>query len=109
MQAGVTAWQSVAFAERGGRFFASRLCFREPRLPSSLSPTLKHPPCTRVSCSQVPHGAETLWFVNPPVLQSVPAIWHAHILVRQQAGGAAAQQQQEDSGQRQLVHTQTAK
>ncbi|PRW20771.1 hypothetical protein C2E21_8875 [Chlorella sorokiniana] len=38
----------------------------------------------------VPPGADTLWFVNPPVLQSVPSIWHAHILVRQPAEGAAS-------------------
>ncbi|KAG1676542.1 hypothetical protein FOA52_000085 [Chlamydomonas sp. UWO 241] len=30
-------------------------------------------------------GRETLVFVNPPALQSIPALWHAHILARSSA------------------------
>jgi hypothetical protein len=27
-------------------------------------------------------GMERVWFINPPALKSVPAIWHAHIIAR---------------------------
>lgn len=38
--------------------------------------------------ARLPPGAQTCWFVNPPVLQSVPAIWHAHIFWQQTDGGS---------------------
>lgn len=42
----------------------------------------------------MPPGSDTLWFVNPPSLQSVPAIWHAHIFVRQAEAGGAQERQE---------------
>lgn len=33
---------------------------------------------------QVPAGSDVAWFVNPPSVQSVPAIWHCHIMFRPQ-------------------------
>eukprot|EP00887_Chlorella_sp_A99_P005891 scaffold1.g5891.t1 len=44
--------------------------------------------------AELPTDAEYVWFVNPPVLQSVPTIWHAHIMWRRRPADAAAAQQQ---------------
>jgi hypothetical protein len=30
----------------------------------------------------LPEGSEYLIFVNPPVLQSIPDVWHCHVLGR---------------------------
>jgi hypothetical protein len=57
-----------------------------------LPACLPAPPPARPSQLQVPAGADVAWFVNTPALQSVPTIWHAHILWRQPP--AAAEQQQ---------------
>ena len=42
----------------------------------------------------MPPGQPRRWFVNTPSLQSVPALWHAHVLAlqpRSQAAAAAAE------------------
>lgn len=31
---------------------------------------------------RIDEGYEAVWFVNPPVLMSVPGLWHAHIISR---------------------------
>ena len=37
-------------------------------------------PAASVGCGS--HSYETLWWVNPPELQSIRACWHAHVLLR---------------------------
>ncbi|PSC67229.1 hypothetical protein C2E20_9081, partial [Micractinium conductrix] len=37
----------------------------------------------------VPPGSDHCWFVNTPTLQSVPAIWHAHVLWQPPPGAAS--------------------
>lgn len=41
---------------------------------SEIEEYIKHHPAT--------HGSlETLWFVNPVELRSIPDMWHAHVMV----------------------------
>lgn len=68
-----------------------------------------------VACirQELPRDAESCWFINPPVLQSVPAIWHAHVLWRRrpaQDGGVQQQAvQQEEEEQQQQRQQQVVK
>lgn len=49
---------------------------RNVQMLTLVLPSLTYPP-------QVPPGSQHTWFENTPTLQSVPAIWHAHVLWRQ--------------------------
>jgi hypothetical protein len=39
-----------------------------------------------VRTRMIDQGYEVVWFVNPPMLMSVPGLWHAHIISRKKEG-----------------------
>lgn len=47
---------------------------------------------------QAPPGCQATWFVNTPTLQSVPTIWHAHVLWRQPTADSSSAAKDDTAG-----------
>lgn len=79
-----------------------RLVWRRNDFPYHFEPGMQHwllwaareLPRPRIEALVAERFPEAQWdamhFTNPPVLQSVLAVWHCHVIVRPKAGAAAA-------------------